>query len=399
MENFFRERRLSAMKSLGEKQEILKSHGNKELEIYLECGATMHFAYPFMPAKYLSRQEDIVESSKALFRAASSNCGLSRSSVSNSKLAGIMSSDSLGVFATSDITASERLLEDTTSFAVTSISASAPSTLPTEGTPLIICDNCCGYTRRATNFSLACCQIIYCSQQCRDLALSYHKVLCGKNFDWLYNEAKKLPTESSLNGPMWLRVLATCVQSGIHPLDHPMIARLTPLYSRNGRKWSLVSNIKHPILILKQLGINPFKDLRFDTWVLQTLWARIITNQGEHPLSAFFSLLEPPPQGLRQEKAAGTWDIALSVRSISPLYSFFNHSCENNADFECDRGSALNGGTKTFFAKQNIKKGEEICVSYVHFKGNETKEERRVMLAPWIGMEGRCGCSKCRRET
>ena len=78
---------------------------------------------------------------------------------------------------------------------------------------------------------------------------------------------------------MWLRILAVCVQSKTHPLEHPLIARLTPLYDEYVyRRWSLSNNIVMPIKILQQLGVDTYADLRYDTWILQTLWARNITN-------------------------------------------------------------------------------------------------------------------------
>lgn len=404
LESFFRAHKVSATERLHQRLEGSKTRHNefdeasrkvygrnfsveavREWEISFNNGMIMFLAYPFTPSKYLSRQEDVVTSAQVLFRNASSKCKLSYSSVRM----GNTSSDILGVFATCDIASSEQLLEDSTIFAASTFSASAPSTLATrwfEGFKLAVCDNCFGGIFSDMAVSPDCCKTEYCSKHCQDTALfNYHKVLCGKNFEWLYEESRKLPKTVSLNGPLWLRILATCVQSGLHPLDHPAIARLAPLYSRNGRRWSFVNNIRHPILILQQLGINPFNDFRYETWVLHTIWARIVNNQEEH--------LEPVLEG-------GNF----SLRCINPMYSFFNHSCEENAAWDVGGNSkgpssCFGGSTKVLYAERPIKKGEEICVSYGTFTSSETKAERFALLASWIGIEGECGCPKCRRET
>lgn len=235
-------------------------------------------------------------------------------------------------------------------------------------------DLCCGMANfepdqdLSSDFSLSCCNTPYCSKRCRDMALnSYHNVLCGENFDWPYEECRTLPKAVALNGLLWLRILAICVQSKLHPLDHPAIARLTPNYQQSCRKWSLSTMIRQPVQILEQLGVNPLKDTRYETWVLHTVWARVLNNQVGDGV----------------------------VQSVSPLYSFFNHSCEPNAQAESPSGG---GSTKVMFATKKIKKGDEIFISYGGFTGTETKAERDALLASWIGSDGQCGCPKCQRE-
>ncbi|KAL8686949.1 MAG: hypothetical protein Q9218_006745 [Villophora microphyllina] len=70
-------------------------------------------AYPWMPPSYLSRQEDVIRTSENLFRSASSNCGLSTSTVRQ----GAEVCDVYGVFATRDIASGETLFEDHTALA------------------------------------------------------------------------------------------------------------------------------------------------------------------------------------------------------------------------------------------------------------------------------------------
>lgn len=350
-----------------------------EAQIKLEYGVISHQAYAFTPEKYVNRGTDVIESAKSLFHETSSSCRLDYSPVGlppNSLEE--KSSKSLGVFATRDIHFAELVVEDTTTIAASAVSAAAPSTLKSNPNSSRICDNCYGsIPRQSSEHVLSdCCSTPYCTARCRDMALaSYHKVLCGQNFDWLYEESNGKLEPFVLNGPLWLRILAACVQSNCHPLDHPSIARLAPLHEKLSRIWALSNNIVTPFKILRQLGVDPTDDFRYDTWVLQTIWTRVINNQEEHTT----------PDG-RQ------------VRAISPLYSFFNHSCEPNTGWSpTDTPTCTNGSAKDIFAKRHIRKGEELCIDYVNFSKNENKAERQRVIQSWIGSDKECGCTKCQR--
>lgn len=228
---------------------------------YLEYGSIQHLPYPFTPEKYVNRQTDLIESTKSLFSDASSSCTLGFSPVAlSSKTPEENSSRSLGVFATRNIHFAERLVD-----------TAAPSTLKSTPNSSRICNNCYGSIPRLSGHHVLskCCKTSYCSARCRDMALaSYHRVQCGQNFDWVYDESRGNHEPFVLNGPMWLRILAACVQSNGHPLDHPLIARLTPLHDELPRTWTLSNNIITPVKILQQLGISPMEDLRYDTWTL-----------------------------------------------------------------------------------------------------------------------------------
>ena len=57
-----------------------------------------------------------------------------------------------------------------------------------------------------------------------------------------------------------------------------------------------------------------------------------------------------------------------AVRAINPYYSFLNHSCEPNAEFSKSMPMLLpceDGSQKYLFALNDIKKGEEITISYL----------------------------------
>ena len=104
-----------------------------------------------------------------------------------------------------------------------------------------------------------------------------------------------LPTENTYQDLRWIRdragshaaeiivrcrFLLCCIEDNIeHPLDHHLLARLTPTYRR---KKACFFILEHDIAILndvlQQFGIDIFANLNFDTWVLFTLRARVDNN-------------------------------------------------------------------------------------------------------------------------
>lgn len=114
----------------------------------------------------------------------------------------------------------------------------------------------------------------------------------------------------------------------------------------------MATNIVVPQRILLTLGVDIFKDLRYDTWVLQTIWARIRNN-------AFGGVQEGPMGSL-----TSFW--------VGPLYSFMNHSCEPNAEsddvavtYRPVTAPIFRSSTKAIIATREIRRGEEISVSYI----------------------------------
>lgn len=78
--------------------------------------------------------------------------------------------------------------------------------------------------------------------------------------------------------------------------------------------------------------------------------------------------------------------------AVSPFYSWFNHSCDPNA----------NAGNKTVFvcsddemvSVKDNEAGEEVCVTYIGpFDLLKSKAERAEVLRYWLGCD--CRCSRC----
>lgn len=341
-----------------------------------KTGAALFSAYPFQPYEYLVRKKELIQSTQEAFKIVSPNCELLPSPLSSQSAMISDNNNSLpspsdnfyGVFATKNIAQGEFILEDITTLGAANINPIGSRMF--QG--IEICSNCyCTIPVRSTEkVSSGCCSAIYCSEHCKTLALTfYHKVLCQQNFQWLLDK----PQDNSIVGLMWLRTLAISVQTDCHPLDHPLIARLTPQYEGyQPNAWSLKSNLIQPIRILLQLGIDVFRDSRFDTWVLQAVRARLVNNW------------------YNCGKDDGT------KVGIASLYSFFNHSCEPNAEDITKKSPSTNsdGTSRIVTARRAIRKGEEIFISYVDLELKT--QERRFKLHYWFGGHD-CSCPRCQR--
>lgn len=386
----------------------------------MKAGIVQFRRYPFMAPEHVHRNAQLISSANAqLLKMGApcvireSNFGISSSPpVPPSKgLGGWKSvkaflgfssesqSDTFGVFALSDIRKGDIIFKDHTTWGASNFPAVFP--FKTDGgqtIPMTRCDNCCGVTTpwNKGTYQPTCCKTTYCSNDCLETAKkTYHQVICGKDFSWLFDTPKPgtkpgreaKPDLSDLDGQLWLRILATCVQSGLHPLEHPSIASLTPNYEMangdGGRRWALASHVDVPQRILTSLGVDIFKDLRYDTWVLQTIWARLINNQRGN----MEKMVQP-----------------IVMRSINPLYSFINHSCEPNAVAESLDGTyawqtapAFKSSSLAVIARRDIRAGEEITISYIG-ENDLPREQRNFLLrANWL--PGDCRCTRCTRES
>ena len=331
---------------------------------WLRYAQVMAKPYPWMTRSQLIRRKRVNKMIKADFEAQSTVATVGVSTLfsptaAKASIAKIQNSDGsptcLGVFAARDIKIGEQILVDRVCFAATAEENES------------ICSHCCGANKKVANCDN--CKMSFCSIECKDLAWShYHQVTCGKDFSWLYEDSKR---DAILKGPMLLRVLASCVQKkDVHPLDHPLLARLTPGYESNHLwQWNFITDIQVPNKILMQLGIDPFSDPRFDTWVIRTVWNRICNNQSNN-------------MGLTNDRR---------ITYISPLIPFFNHSC----DPHFVQTPIAWGATLRVISIRAIKKGEEIFTSYIN--PYLPKKIRHKFLKPWL-RDG-CHCPKCQEET
>jgi hypothetical protein len=170
-------------------------------------------------------------------------------------------------------------------------------------------------------------------------------------------------------GPVLLncRLLLSGINDGIeHPLDHHLIARLTPTYHEDKvDTFVLLNDITIPSKALQQFGIDIFADLNYDTWVLLTIQARVLNNScGD-----------------------------LMAECLNPLFALFNHSCEPNVEWSA---TAANHRTILVRARCNIRKGEQLLVEYDQFMRDQPLEVRRKRMFRWLSRP--CQCTRCVRE-
>jgi hypothetical protein len=329
---------------------------SQEVKDRVRDGGVITVDYTWIPRKHSIRNQKLVDfvNAELIDGTEPRNCYWGRSTLASD-------GDMMGMFAARDFKPGEHLLLDRT--------ATAACSDPERGA----CDNCFGRLLGPST-EAPCCAVLYCSPDCRDLAITtYHKALCTRgDFSWLQTRASGLTHNASPLRPLlMLRVLATCVQAGhsMHPLDHPLLARLQPLSNRAHLDvFTLAESIVTPLEILEQLGIDIFGDLRFDTMVLHTIWSRLANNKAGSP---------DPRLGF--------------VDEISPHLPLFNHACEPNVEWRRRDGST----TILFTVKREVKAGQELFSSYLDV-GGMGLEERTQALWPWF--EGPCLCETCRWE-
>ena len=321
----------------------------------LSNGGVYPTPYPWIQPEFLERDENLIADIKTEFAAVSTNCTAARSKIRNT--AGEEIADVLGVIATKPVKEGETVIIDRT-FAGVVASTSR-------------CSTCCGAV--ATAITNPCCDVTYCSKPCAEDALRlFHKPLCSVDFSAIEKtaEAATETTDFALDALLLIRVLALSIQENTHPLLGSVLARLTPSYGGPSARliiFNFVNHVVEPTSILQKLGVDIFADVRYDTWVLQTIRCRLQNNK----------------HGQTLDGACGT--------AVSDLYSMFNHSCEANVDWRHDENSSK----VWMFAKKDVKIGEELFISYISGKYMDRKE-RVGMLMPWFGTE--CRCERCERE-
>ena len=170
-------------------------------------------------------------------------------------------------------------------------------------------------------------------------------------------------------GPVLLncRLLLSGINDGIeHPLDHHLIARLTPTYHEDKiDTFVLLNDIAIPNKALQQFGIDIFANLNYDTWVLLTIQARVLNNScGD-----------------------------LMAESLNPLFALFNHSCEPNVEWST---TAEDHRTILVRARSNVQKNEQLLVEYDQFMRDQPLEVRRKRMFRWLA--GPCRCTRCVRD-
>ena len=124
--------------------------------------------------------------------------------------------------------------------------------------------SCCMRVPEKLAIQMTCCTSKYCSEPCMEEAKeTYHDVICGKDFSWLYKACKEADQIYSDRIPLMLvKILATAVHLNCKPLKVPCVRTLKANYDNVSlSKFTLFDNIVTPIQILETLrnrGRLPF---------------------------------------------------------------------------------------------------------------------------------------------
>ncbi|KAF2489828.1 hypothetical protein BU16DRAFT_586015 [Lophium mytilinum] len=331
----FHASRLRQMYDRGYEARKMKCQGkgdNVEYSDSFRFGPIYYRAYPWMDPALLRRSNGAVKKlKKDLTKSSDSRCRLGKSSIQDglTKEQGTKTpiGDMYGVFAATGLVKGETLLSEDPILAVTTDSNACPGT--------------------------------------------FHKVMSGENFEFpgLYKNGKG----SQLMTLHLLRCLALIVQwdknsqySSRDPLISPAVKGLTPNYSGGHHPWSFNEHIVYPTLMLRKLGIDVFADLRYDTWVVQTIMSRLDNNGISLPLGH-------------------GW-----IKSLGSLHCLFNHSCTPNAGWMPKAGDP---SKLEVWVSRDVKEGEELFVCYKDTVMFMPYEERQKTLQKWLGTE--CGCPRC----
>lgn len=161
--------------------------------------------------------------------------------------------------------------------------------------------------------------------------------------------------------------------------------------------FTLAANIKVPFDILLHLGVDIFRDLTFDTWVIQTVLRKLLLNVvpwDEHRRDKNDEVdhqsIEPnAPEVLSwtaSQYKAERFDPTIRDLYLFPGLSMFNHACtgNHNATWEWDK-NVPNRIKVT--ATTRIERKEEILLPYRHLRFSKDSANR-VLGGP-------CTCPFC----
>jgi hypothetical protein len=233
---------------------------------------------------------------------------------------------------------------------------------------------------------------------CLDIAQSlYHHRVCGKDWKWLYDAARPNISKGDgieYSGPFFshsnephgtiLNVLLREVfditlhrqanQGRPNLLPHE-IDELMPLTGAEDQPeqnfpFSFAANVKVPFDTLSYLGVNIFRDLRFDTWVIQLVLRKLLVNAIPWDMDRRrdFDDVKTKKSQIDEGKELNDWAFNDIMPDFNDLYIFpgaamFNHCChdEHNVTWQWDEEIP---NRLLLRADTAIEAGEELRIMY-----------------------------------
>ncbi|OMP82493.1 hypothetical protein BK809_0006803 [Diplodia seriata] len=254
-----------------------------------------------------------------------------------------------------------------------------------------------------------CDDIVFCSQDCHDLAQeAYHPALCGNDVEAIAKDAPAAEAADALYSLLLLRALAMAETQDLHPLElkelkyiwgdyhipspsTSLLLRPSPLGPAKDAfggaprtlPFSFNANVLTPLHMLEKMDVNIFTDShKYDFCVFNTLYAKFRGTASA-----------------RQGR-----DGKPDVGAVHPLWCLANHSCDPNVSWEWQ-------GNMRFWAREErvawkgrkaedgvpersqpgLRKGDEILSHYCDI--DLSVKDRREWAAGALG--GMCMCERC----
>ncbi|PGH02099.1 hypothetical protein AJ79_07736 [Helicocarpus griseus UAMH5409] len=253
----------------------------------------------------------------------------------------------------------------------------------------------------------------------------YHFRACGKDWKWLHDSMR--PNYSTRgNGPLEHNQYLACTHES-HGTQLSLLLRevfdvtlhrrkvdnrpnllaheideLLPLFEgEDGHlfPFSFSANIKVPFDILMCLGVNIFRDLTFDTWVIQTVLRKLLPNvipwdmdrrgNADTPETAVVKSQRRDMSGTPCLNRPKKLDPTFKNLYLFPGMSFFNHSCLGSGNALWDWDSVIPNRI-IVYASTDIRAGDEVRLQYHnHYMG--TRSAYRLF-------QSNCTCARCADE-
>ncbi|KAJ5903992.1 hypothetical protein N7504_006375 [Penicillium tannophilum] len=249
---------------------------------------------------------------------------------------------------------------------------------------------------------------IYTPRSCREIARKLHHFSsCGKDWSWLYNSMRPVLREwqdreyiiqcNDVYGTMHSLLLRNIFEITLQrrkkdPHLSPLEINELLILNTNNGDWypfSYVGNITVPFDILTYLGVDIFRDLSFDTWVIQSIMRKIVDHaipwdkqrRGDEPRQELLpgdSYKSPEHPDTQDEKVQKKTSFKLHDPSFMNLYLFpgfslFNKDTKYNANWGYDDKVP---NRLVVWADSDIKKGEEIIIRDPYCSDRPSKHEK-----------------------
>jgi hypothetical protein len=416
-------------------EEMEEREDNEAVAAHNRQGGIYQKPYPWLDNALYSRTPTVIKEVNQSFGAM--NCevrpiSFSKGSEFVKEASGCLDIGPVGVFATKNIRQGELLMVDRSFICVSDVPSSQ----------LVHCDAChasliAPYMNPACIIKPSCCgKVTYCSVECYEAASKgFHSIVCGKDIEWLYQDTEGRYSKKAAKGRalsiLFHRLMSMVLsdrraqvaagQKPLHPLQHPLIIRMTANYppqfkihQKQISPWRYSDSIVTTHRILQELDVNVFTTPEFTPEVIQTICWRIENNSSisitNLSLDTGMDKHYPAKTGLCRNI-----EDDVQITSLSPNYLFFNHSCEPNLEWHGSNpnpwvgisylkgfnGEILKPGCSAIWlhANRDVVDGEQLMISYVGDvlgKNQKDREFKRYLLAKWF--DGGCGCKVCQRE-